>query len=64
MKKVVGYIFVTAWLIYFVLWQIMAVIFFIKICKAWDSVSEIIFLGILYAEFKGLLWPYYIFELL
>ena len=44
-----------AW-IYLLISQLMSVIFFIDICKEWDSLVGIIFLGPFVAEFKGLFW--------
>ena len=42
--------------IYFILSQIFSIIFFVDICKEWDSWVAIIFVGPIWAEIKGLLW--------
>jgi hypothetical protein len=46
--------------LYILISQIMSVIFFIDVCKQWDSIVGIIFLGPIVAEFKGLLWIFFI----
>ena len=46
--------------IYLTVSQIMTVIFFIDICKEWDSVIKMIFLGPIVSELKGLLWVFFI----
>lgn len=47
-------------LIYVVISQIMTVVFFIDLCKEWDSIVQIILLGPFLAELKGLLWLFFI----
>jgi len=42
--------------IYLLISQLMSVIFFIDICKTWDSIIGIILLGPIVAEFKGIFW--------
>ena len=46
--------------IYFTISQVMMLVFFIDICKTWDNLIEIIFLGFFWAEIKGLLWIFFI----
>ena len=46
--------------IYLLISQIMSIIFFVDVCKEWDSLLGIIFLGPLVAEFKGILWIFFI----
>ena len=38
----------------------MSIIFFIDVCKTWDSILAIIFFGPFVAEFKGLFWVFFI----
>ena len=42
--------------IYLLISQVMSVIFFIDVCKTWDSIIGIILLGPIVAEFKGIFW--------
>lgn len=42
--------------VYLLISQVMSVVFFIDICKTWDSILGIILLGPLVAEFKGIFW--------
>jgi len=46
--------------LYLVISQIMGLIFYIDVCKTWDSILAIIFLGPFVAEFQGLLWIFFI----
>lgn len=46
--------------IYVIISQIYATIFFIDICKEWDSLLAIIFAGPIVAEFKALFWILFI----
>lgn len=41
--------------IYIVISQIITIVFFVNLCKTWDSIIKIIFLGTIWAEIKGLL---------
>ena len=45
---------------YLIVSQIMTVIFFIDLCKEWDSVLKIVFLGPIWAEIKGILCFFFI----
>jgi len=65
MKEKLGCFFSGIGALYLASWQFMAVVFFIDVCKTWDSESmldilKIIFLGTLWAELKGVLWPFFI----
>lgn len=46
--------------IYFIISQIMSLVFFGQICGDWDNILGIIFAGPIVAEFKGLLWIFFI----
>lgn len=46
--------------IYIVISQIMTIVFFVNLCKTWDSIIKIIFLGTIWAEIKGLLWIFFV----
>ena len=45
---------------YLAISQVMSIIFFVELCKDWDNILGIIFLGPIVAEFQGLLWPFFI----
>ena len=45
---------------YFIVSQIMTLVFFIDYCKSGDSLIEIIFIDSLLSEIKGLLWIFFI----
>ena len=47
-------------ILYIVISQVMSVVFFIDICKTWDSILGIIIAGPFAAEFMGVLWPFFI----
>lgn len=42
--------------IYLIISQVMSIIFYIDICREWDSILGIILFGPFVAEFKGLFW--------
>jgi len=46
--------------VYFIISQIMSIVFFIDICKDWDNLLAIIFAAPIVAELKGLLWVFFI----
>lgn len=46
--------------LYTIISQIMAVVFFVDLCKAWDSILKIILLGPIWAEIKGILWIFFV----
>lgn len=46
--------------IYMLISQIMTVIFWIRYCKADDSILELIFIDPIISEIKGLLWIFFI----
>ena len=46
--------------IYVIISQVYATIFFIDICREWDSLLAIIFAGPIVAEFKALFWIFFI----
>jgi len=46
--------------IYILISQVMTIVFFIDICKVWDSFVGIILFGPIWAELKGLLWIFFI----
>ena len=46
--------------IYGLISQIFSIIYFIDICKEWDSLLAIILVGPFVAEFKGLLWIFFL----
>ena len=46
--------------LYFLLSQIMTVVFFIGYCRSDDSIIEIIFIDTILSELKGLLWIFFI----
>lgn len=54
-SKIFGYLF----FLYFLISQIMTVVFFVQYCKT-DSLIEIIFIDAILSEFKGLLWIFFI----
>lgn len=58
-NKGTSFLSILLW-IYVVISQIMTVVFFIDLCKEWDSIIKIIFLGPFLAELKGLLWFFFI----
>lgn len=45
---------------YFIVSQIMTLVFFIDYCRAGDSLLEIIFIDSILSEIKGLLWIFFI----
>ena len=45
---------------YFIVSQIMTLVFFIDYCRASDSLLEIIFIDTILSEIKGLLWIFFI----
>lgn len=45
---------------YFIVSQIMTLVFFIDYCRAGDSLLEIIFIDSILSELKGLLWIFFI----
>ncbi len=45
---------------YFIVSQIMTLVFFIDYCRAGDSLFEIIFIDTILSEIKGLLWIFFI----
>ena len=49
--------------IYFIIAQGMFIVFFIQICKAWDSTLLIILLGPEVAILKAALWIFFIWSL-
>ena len=59
MKDVFGGITSIFFCIYFIIAEIMAVVFFIQYCKT-DSLGEIIFIDSFLSELKGLLWVIFI----
>ena len=54
-SKVFGFLI----FLYFLISQIMTVVFFVQYCKT-DSLIEIIFIDAILSEFKGLLWIFFI----
>lgn len=46
--------------LYLFISQIMSIVFFIDICKEWDSTIGIILGGVFVAEIKGFLWIFFI----
>lgn len=46
--------------VYFIVSQIMTLVFFIDYCRAGDSLLEIIFIDTILSEIKGLLWIFFI----
>lgn len=46
--------------VYFLVSQIMSLVFFIGYCKSDDSILEIIFIDSVLSEIKGLLWIFFI----
>lgn len=54
-ESIIGYLFG----IYFIIAEIMAIVFFIQYCKT-DSIAEIIFIDTFLSELKGLLWIIFI----
>jgi len=46
--------------LYFLISQIMTVVFFIGYCRSDDSIFEIIFIDTILSELKGLLWIFFI----
>ena len=47
-------------IVYFIISQIMTVLYFIEYCKAWDNILKIIFIAPFAAELKGLFWILFI----
>ena len=45
---------------YFIVSQIMTLVFFIDYCRAGDSLLEIIFIDSILSEIKGLFWIFFI----
>lgn len=45
---------------YFIVSQIITLVFFIDYCRAGDSLFEIIFIDKILSEIKGLLWIFFI----
>lgn len=46
--------------VYFIVSQIMTLVFFIDYCRAGDSLLEIIFIDTILSEIKGILWIFFI----
>ena len=46
--------------VYFIVSQIMTLVFFIDYCRAGGSLLEIIFIDTILSEIKGLLWIFFI----
>ena len=46
--------------LYFIISQIMTIVFFIGYCRSDDSLLEIIFIDSFLSELKGLLWIFFI----
>ena len=46
--------------LYFIISQIMTIVFFIGYCRSDDSLLEIIFIDSFLSELKGLLWVFFI----
>lgn len=59
-KEIGSSVFSFIAVLYFIISQIMTIVFFIGYCRSDDSLLEIIFIDSFLSELKGLLWIFFI----